>query len=83
MRPRVFALYRSEDVSGVSGTGLVAWGCVFPNGKAVLTWNSGVMSVGVYDSVEELEAIHGHGGSTRIVWVSDIDNSSSVAQTDN
>jgi len=66
---RRFRLTRGEDISGVSGTGVVAEGVVFATGKAVLSWCSEYHSVTVYDSVVELVAIHGHNGSTRLDWL--------------
>ncbi len=66
---RRFRLVRSEDVSGVSGVGSVAEGVLFTSGKAVLGWCSDIASVTVYDSLAELEAIHGHEGRTRIEWL--------------
>jgi hypothetical protein len=63
---QTFELVREVDVSGVSGTGVVAEGIVFSNGKAVLGWNSEVHSVCVYDNIQALEQIHGHGGCTKI-----------------
>lgn len=66
---RRFYLYRSHDVSGVSGTGIVAEGVEFSDGSAVLRWRSELSSTGFYKSVLELEKIHGHEGSTRLVWV--------------
>jgi len=65
---RVFRLVRSEDVSGVSGTGTVADGAVFPDGVAVLRWRTARGSTAVYDSVKDVERIHGHDGKTRLVW---------------
>jgi hypothetical protein len=64
-----FFLDRVEDESGISGIGKVAEGVVSANGKCVLFWLSAVRSVGVYDSVEEVINIHGHGGKTRVVWI--------------
>ena len=57
---------RMTDVSGTSGTGIVAAGCVFPNGKCIVAWHVKGMpnSVEVWDSFEEAENIHGHGGAT-------------------
>lgn len=66
---RRFCLVRDTDVSGVSGTGVVAEGAVFSTGKAVVGWVTAFRSVAVYDSIGEVEAIHGHGGATRIVWL--------------
>jgi len=65
---RVFRLVRSEDVSGVSGIGVVAWGAVFPDGVAVLRWRTAGGSTAVYGSVEDVERIHGHDGRTVLVW---------------
>ena len=62
--PRLFELIRTEDETGVSGTGSVAWGVEFPDGKCVLRWRTEFSSVTVYDSMTALEAIHGHGGKT-------------------
>lgn len=64
-----FHLVREEDQSGVSGTGTVAEGCLFTGGKCVLVWLTQYKSVAVYDAIEELDAIHGHGGRTRIEWI--------------
>lgn len=67
-RARRFHLHRTEDASGVSGTGCVAEGVVFTNGWVALTWLSDLPSVAFFPSVESLEAIHGHGGKTRLVY---------------
>lgn len=69
--PRLFHLYRDTDQSGVSGTGRVAEGTLFPNGKAVLSWNTPFTSVAVYDSMKHLREIHLHGGKTRVVFDDD------------
>jgi hypothetical protein len=65
---KVFYLQRSEDATGVSGTGRVAEGVVFSNGWCALTWLSTNTSVAFYPSIETLEAIHGHHGATEIVY---------------
>ena len=61
---KVFYLNRVEDESGVSGTGRVAQGFVFDNGRVAVTWLSDHPSVTVYDNIGEVRAIHGHGGKT-------------------
>lgn len=66
---RRFLLIRDEDVSGVSGTGVVAEGVVFATGKVVLSWCSEYRSVTVYDTVSDLETVHGHEGRTRTEWL--------------
>lgn len=63
-----FWLERIEDVSGTSGTGTVAEGIVFSNGWCALHWLTKYTSVAFYQSVVELEAIHGHDGRTKIVF---------------
>ena len=69
---RVFHLMRDEDVSGVSGVGRVAVGVVFPSGKVVLEWLGLDMTFGIYDKLDHVERIHGHGGKTRIVFVGNV-----------
>lgn len=65
----MFTLHRDEDLSSVSGTGVVAEGWESSQaGWVVLVWLSGTPSLCVYRDIRELEAIHGHKGKTRIVW---------------
>lgn len=68
---RRFCLVRTEDISGVSGVGCVAEGILFSAGKAVLAWVTEYRSVAVYDSIKDLERIHGHDGRTKTVWIDD------------
>jgi hypothetical protein len=63
----LFHLERDEDETGVSGIGYVAEGIIFSNGKVVLSWLTEATSLAVYENMRHLEAIHGHGGKTRIV----------------
>lgn len=58
---------RVEDESGVSGTGIVARGMVYPSGKAILEWQTFHTSLCVYQNLSDVEAIHGHGGKTKII----------------
>ena len=67
-RIRTFRLLRLEDESGVSGTGFVAEGAIFSNGWVVLVWPTGTPSLNFYESIEAVNAVHGHGGLTRIVF---------------
>jgi hypothetical protein len=66
---RRFRLIRAQDVSGVSGVGVVGEGVQFSSGKVALTWHSDVHSVTVFDGVDDVEAIHGHEGRTVIDWL--------------
>lgn len=64
-----FLLVRDVDATGISGTGTVAEGVLFSDGRCALRWRTAMASTTVYDSIEDLEAIHGHGGQTRIAWL--------------
>ena len=64
-----FDLFRVEDESGVSGTGVVAEGVQFQTGKCALGWLTKVSSIAIYDSIEELTQIHGHEGKTIVRWI--------------
>tara|TARA_Y100001972_G_scaffold129023_1_gene193508 strand:+ start:3567 stop:3896 length:330 start_codon:yes stop_codon:yes gene_type:complete len=68
---KVFYLNRLEDESGISGTGRVAQGFIFDNGKVALTWLSEHPSVTIYDNIGEVRAIHSHDGKTEIEMVPD------------
>jgi len=68
---KIFYLNRLEDESGVSGTGRVAQGFIFDNGKVALTWLSEHPSVTIYDNIGEVHAIHSHDGKTEIEMMPD------------
>ncbi len=68
---KIFYLKREEDESGISGTGRVAQGFVFDNGKVCVTWLSEHPSVTIYDNIGEVHAIHGHGGKTALEFEPD------------
>lgn len=70
--PRLFALFRREDVTGLSGTGLVTYGVKWPNGKVTTWWladRSGVSQLCTWESLPDMLRIHGHGGRTTVVWL--------------
>jgi hypothetical protein len=64
-----FNLYRKEDESGISGTGVVAQGVQFDDDTCTLRWLTGTASTAVYDSIDDIETIHGHGGKTIVDWI--------------
>ena len=73
--PQPFGLLRREDPSRVSGTGLVASGVIWPDSRVAMQWcpeqppagyHSPVRQVNLWDSVEEIEGVHAHGGLTRL-----------------
>lgn len=79
---RRFELVRSEDVSGASGTGVVAVGVEFPSGAVVFEWlndsnprldtaQNGLSVKPGPDGFEDTIEVHGHDGRTTIRYVDD------------
>lgn len=66
---RRFQLMRDEDETGISGTGAVALGVEWPDGKIAMRWATEHRITAIYNNRHDLIAIHGHGGKTRIVWL--------------
>lgn len=66
--PRLFHLQRSVDVTGLSGTGRVAEGCVWPDGSASVWWHGEAKSVVYWPRITHAKRVHGHGGATQFVW---------------
>jgi hypothetical protein len=74
-RARRFQLARHEDPTGVSGTGIVADGVVWPDGTATIHWRGEHASYVHWPRGQvSVEAIHGHGGATTIDWVDAVGN---------
>lgn len=69
---RRFILKRATDVSGVSGTGIVAEGVQFTDGTVALRWRSFISSHVIYPNAKAAESVHSHGGATKIVWLDGI-----------
>ncbi len=66
---RRFQLHRDSDVTGVSGTGIVAEGVEFEDGTVALRWRGEWRSSVFYEQgMAAVARIHGHDGATRIVW---------------
>ncbi|HDY68568.1 MAG TPA: hypothetical protein ENH85_12355 [Candidatus Scalindua sp.] len=63
-----FKLNRLEDATGISGEGIIAEGIQFSDGRCVLRWLTEITSIGIYDSIDDVEFIHGHDGKTVIEW---------------
>lgn len=66
--PRLFHLQRDQDISGVSGTGRVADGVLWPDGSCCVRWRSATASVSVWANFQDMIAVHGHNGATKIVF---------------
>ncbi len=65
---KLFHLERTEDASGVSGIGKVAEGVVFGDGTVVLRWLTEIKSTVIFESIKDVESVHGHEGRTTIVY---------------
>ena len=57
---RCLTLRRGEDVSGISGTGLVLEGALFSTGVVVIHWLTPAPrgSIAIFDSMEQFLSIH-------------------------
>lgn len=71
MSARAFELHREVDVSGISGTGVVAEGVAFSDGTVALRWVGRTPTSVVFhdNGMASVEAVHGHDGKTRVVWI--------------
>jgi hypothetical protein len=68
---RRFVFLRDEDETGISGTGLVVMGVLYPDGRCHYRWMTEHQTDQMADSLDKLERIHGHNGRTRIVFLDD------------
>jgi len=71
---RRFYVNRKVDETGNSGTGHVAEGVQFTDGRVAWHWSGatnalGVTSTIVYDSIEDAITVHGHSGLTVVEWI--------------
>lgn len=67
---RRFHLYRHEDETGVSGTGVVAEGIPYQDGHVSMRWCvQPARSTTIYRSHGDVATIHGHDGKTEIIWI--------------
>ncbi len=72
IRLRRFVFQRVTDVSGTSGTGIVAEGVQFTDGTVAVRWRSFISSHVIYPNAQAAEAIHSHGGATKMVWLDEV-----------
>lgn len=70
---RRFVLDRDEDVTGVSGVGVVAEGVEFSSGVVSLQWVGGWPSSVVHyeRGMDSVRHVHGHDGRTRVRFLDD------------
>lgn len=65
---KTFLLKRDRDISGVSGCGIIAEGCLFESGEVALHWFGEHGSINIYHSLEDLKFVHSHGDCTKIIF---------------
>ncbi|MBO1419079.1 hypothetical protein [Streptomyces sp. FH025] len=68
--PTPYVLRRDIDVSGVSGTGVVAEGVIFSaaaKSTGATRWRGERGSTVAWDHAVDVESIHGHDGATSVV----------------
>jgi len=68
-RMRRFFLVRLIDATGVSGTGVVAEGTVFTDGLSVIRWLREPYTMGIYRTLNDVLAVHGHEGGTQLHFI--------------
>lgn len=68
---RRFVLQRDTDITGVSGTGVVAEGVEFSDGCVALRWTGLTPTSVVFHDrgMDSVDRVHGHSGATRVVWL--------------
>jgi hypothetical protein len=70
INPRRFVLRRNVDVSGVSGTGVVAEGIVWTDGTATVRWFGMYGTCVFHDKgLDSILHIHGHDGKTLVEYL--------------
>lgn len=68
-------MVRNTDVTGFSGTGVVAEGIQFTDGSTVIRWCAPgkPSSTVTWDNITDAMKVHGHDGSTQLVWLEDVE----------
>ncbi len=56
---KTFIFERKEDETGISGTGIVAEGVVFDNGKTVVSWLTKYPTISIYENISDALFLHG------------------------
>ena len=65
---KLFWLQRIKDETGLSGTGIVCEGVQFSDGRCVMHWIGKIDSIVHHKNIKDVQEIHGHNGSTKIIW---------------
>lgn len=70
--PQVFAVIRNADETGISGTGVVIDGIVFPSGECVTRWRGATPCISIWESFEAFKSVHidAHpDNKTEVKWI--------------
>ena len=75
---RSFKLIRLQDLTGTSGTGVVAQGETSPDGRTIMRWivqanladgsKREIKTTTHYETWQDVVLLHGHGGRTILRW---------------
>ena len=69
MQMKPFRVCRKIDNTGISGTGVIAHGCILPSNRVVIEWTGTVRSIVIYESYCDMMMIMGHNGETTIEFL--------------
>ncbi len=69
---RTFIVIRKQDVSGVSGRGVIAEGVEFHDGQVAVSWFGKHHILEVSRDIDTWIAVHGHEGKTVIQWEDEV-----------
>ena len=70
--PRLFIIDRSKDNSGISGVGVVAEGVQYTDGTVVIRWITETATTALFDSIEDVQKVHGYRGDSVIKFLDEI-----------
>jgi len=71
---KYFVLERFEDVSGISGLGIIAEGIIFSDGTVAYRWLSDIATTVLADNIDIVEKLHGHDGKTALRYISSFED---------
>ncbi|MFE6362933.1 hypothetical protein ACFVP3_23405 [Streptomyces sp. NPDC057806] len=72
---RPFVLRRDRDISGVSGTGVILDGVLWPDGQAAIHWRGKwALTTPHPDGMDSILDIHDHGGQgdLHVIWADEV-----------
>lgn len=63
---KYFIMERFEDISKISGLGIIAEGIIWSDGTVAYRWLSDIATTVIAENIETVEMLHGHDGKTKI-----------------